>query len=34
MAKNVMGKTLAQGGYSTQIVVDERYVLHVQTNLI
>jgi uncharacterized zinc-type alcohol dehydrogenase-like protein len=27
------GKTLAQGGYSTQIVVDERYVLHVSDKL-
>jgi uncharacterized zinc-type alcohol dehydrogenase-like protein len=27
------GKTIAQGGYSTQIVVDERYVLHVSDRL-
>lgn len=27
------GKTVAQGGYSTQIVVDERYVLHVSEKL-
>lgn len=27
------GKTLAQGGYSTQIVTDERYVLHVSPSL-
>lgn len=27
------GKTIAQGGYSTQIVVDEKYVLHVSEKL-
>ncbi len=27
------GKSLAQGGYSTQIVTDENYVLHVSDNL-
>ncbi len=27
------GLTIAQGGYSTQIVVDERYVLHVSSSL-
>ncbi|MDB5232923.1 MAG: NAD(P)-dependent alcohol dehydrogenase [Chitinophagaceae bacterium] len=27
------GKTIAQGGYSTQIVVDEKYVLHVSDKL-
>ncbi len=27
------GKTLAQGGYSTQIVTDEHYVLHVSSKL-
>ncbi len=27
------GQTIAQGGYSTQIVVDERYVLHVSPTL-
>jgi uncharacterized zinc-type alcohol dehydrogenase-like protein len=27
------GKTIAQGGYSTQIVVDERYVLHISPKL-
>jgi alcohol dehydrogenase (NADP+) len=27
------GKTIAQGGYSTQIVTDEKYVLHVSSKL-
>ncbi len=27
------GKTIAQGGYSTQIVTDENYVLHIPSNL-
>jgi alcohol dehydrogenase (NADP+) len=27
------GKTVTQGGYSTQIVVDEKYVLHISDNL-
>ena len=32
-AKERDGKTIAQGGYSTQIVTDEKYVLHISDKL-